>query len=48
MFKILKKKLDEHKGSWAEDLLEVLWAYWTTKCTLTGNKLFVLAFKENA
>jgi hypothetical protein len=27
IFKILKKKLGDHKGDWAKDLLEVLWAY---------------------
>jgi hypothetical protein len=27
IFKILKKKLSDHKGDWAKDLQEVLWTY---------------------
>jgi transposase InsO family protein len=27
IFKILKKKLGDKKGDWADDLSEVLWAY---------------------
>jgi hypothetical protein len=35
IFKILKKKLGDRKGDWADDLLEALWAYQTTRRTPT-------------
>ncbi|XP_059436632.1 uncharacterized protein LOC132169649 [Corylus avellana] len=44
IFKILKKKLGQHKGEWAEDLPEVLWAYRTTRRTPTEETPFALAY----
>jgi hypothetical protein len=44
IFKILKKKLGARKGSWAKDLLEVLWAYRTIKRTSTDENPYALAF----
>jgi len=40
----LKKKLEERKGAWAEELPMVLWAYLTTARNATGETPFVLAF----
>jgi hypothetical protein len=48
IFKILKKKLGDRKGDWAEDLPEVLWAYRTTKRTLTEETPYALAFGTEA
>jgi hypothetical protein len=48
IFKILKKKLDDRKGDWAEDLPEVLWAYRTTKKTTTEETPYALAFGTEA
>jgi hypothetical protein len=48
IFKILKKKLGNHKEDWAEDLLEVLWAYRTTKKTPTEETPYALAFGTEA
>lgn len=31
----LKTRFGEHKGSWVDKLLEVLWAYWTSKHSST-------------
>ncbi|XP_059432644.1 uncharacterized protein LOC132165945 [Corylus avellana] len=45
IFKILKKKLDQHKWGWAESLPEVLWAYRTTKRTPTEETPFALAYE---
>jgi hypothetical protein len=44
----LKKKLGDRKGDWADDLLEVLWAYRTMKRTPTEETLYALAFKIEA
>lgn len=44
IFLIIKKKLDECKGAWAEKLLEALWACRTMERTLTGDTPFGLAF----
>jgi hypothetical protein len=44
IFKILKKKLGDRKGEWAEDLPEVLWAYRTTRRTPTEETPYALAF----
>jgi transposase InsO family protein len=44
IFKILKKKLGDRKGEWAEDLPEVLWAYRTTKKGATEETLYALTF----
>jgi hypothetical protein len=41
IFKILKKKLGERKRDWADDLLEVLWAYRTTRRTPTEETIIL-------
>jgi hypothetical protein len=41
----LKKKLSDQKGDWVEYLLEVLWAYRTTKRAPTKETPYALAFK---
>ncbi|XP_059429079.1 uncharacterized protein LOC132162878 [Corylus avellana] len=48
IFKILKKKLGDQKGDWADDLLEVLWAYRTMKRTPTDETPYALAFDTEA
>jgi ribonuclease HI len=48
IFKILKKKLGDRKGNWADDLPEVLWAYRTTKRTPTEESPYALAFGTEA
>jgi ribonuclease HI len=48
IFKILKKKLGDRKGDWAEDLPEVLWAYRTTKKTVTEETPYALTFGTEA
>jgi ribonuclease HI len=48
IFKILKKKLDDKKGDWANYLPEVLWAYRTTKRTPTEETPYALAFGTEA
>jgi hypothetical protein len=44
IFNILKKRLEDRKGAWAEQLPGVLCAYKTTKRTPTGDTPFGLAF----
>ena len=44
----LKIKLEEHKGVWADELLEVLWAYRTISRTSTGETPFSLAYEVEA
>ncbi|XP_059428507.1 uncharacterized protein LOC132162267 [Corylus avellana] len=48
IFKILKKKLGQHKGEWSENLPEVLWAYRTTRRTPTEETPFALAYGTEA
>jgi hypothetical protein len=48
IFKILKKKLGDKKGDWADYLPEVLWAYRTTKRTPTEETPYALAFGSEA
>ncbi|XP_059446338.1 uncharacterized protein LOC132177877 [Corylus avellana] len=48
IFKILKKKLGQHKGEWSENLPEVLWAYRTTRNTPTEETPFALAYRTEA
>ncbi|XP_059462296.1 uncharacterized protein LOC132191322 [Corylus avellana] len=43
-FRIIKKKLKDRKGIWADELHEALWAYRTTERTPTGDTHFGLAF----
>ena len=40
----LKTKLEDHKGKWVEYLIEVLWAYRTTRKSATRETPFALAF----
>ena len=40
----LKTKLEEHKGVWADELPNLLWAYRTTSRTSTGETPFLLAY----
>ncbi|XP_042942589.1 uncharacterized protein LOC122276744 [Carya illinoinensis] len=44
LLSILKKKVVEKKGDWADELLGVLWAYRTTAKTPTGEFPFTLAY----
>ena len=46
--KLLKKKLQQKKGKWVEELPNVLWAYRTTKRTATGETPYSLAFGTEA
>ncbi|XP_059438049.1 uncharacterized protein LOC132170910 [Corylus avellana] len=48
IFKLLKKKLGDRKRDWAEDLIEVLWAYRTTRRTPTEETSYALAFGTEA
>jgi hypothetical protein len=48
IFKILKKKLGDKKGNWADDLPEVLWAYRTTKRTSREESPYALTFGTEA
>lgn len=45
---LLKKKLKDKKGSWLEELVEVLRAYRTTKNISTKETLFFLVYRINA
>ena len=36
----LKKRLDDAKGKWVDELAHVLWIYQTTPRRLTGETLF--------
>ena len=44
----LKKRLDEMKGNWVEELNNVIWAYRTTPRTSTGETPFRLTYGINA
>ena len=46
--KLLKKKLQQRKGLWVEELPNVLWAYRITKRTATGETPYSLAFGTEA
>ncbi|XP_004308743.1 PREDICTED: uncharacterized protein LOC101305805 [Fragaria vesca subsp. vesca] len=46
--KLLKKKLDDTKGLWAQKLPEVLWAIKATATEATGETFFSLAFGTEA
>jgi hypothetical protein len=48
IFKILKKKLGDRKGDWADDLPGVLWVYQTTRRTRTKETPYALAFGTEA
>ncbi|XP_024018662.1 uncharacterized protein LOC112090784 [Morus notabilis] len=40
----LKRRLNAHKGKWADELPKVLWAYRTTSRTTTGETPFSMAY----
>ena len=44
----LKTKLEDLKGRWVDELLEVLWAYKTTARTPTGETLFSFVYCYDA
>ncbi|KAK3011634.1 hypothetical protein RJ639_011209 [Escallonia herrerae] len=44
----LKKKLDEAKGAWVDELPKVLWAYRTTPHSVTGETPFLLCYGTEA
>ena len=46
--RLMKKKLQQKKGKWVEELPNVLWAYRTTKRTATGETPYSLAFRREA
>jgi len=44
----LKKKLDDVKGKWVEELAHVLWKYQTTSRQSTGETPFSMAYGSEA
>ena len=48
LLKIIKARLDEAKGVWSEELLNILWAYRTTSRTPTGETPFSLTYDTEA
>ncbi|MCI70317.1 gag-pol polyprotein, partial [Trifolium medium] len=44
----LRRKLDENKKKWVEELHNVLWAYRTTPHSTTGENPFRLAYRTEA
>ena len=46
--KLLKTRLGENKGAWVDELSGVLWAYWTTHKTATGETPFTLVLSHEA
>ncbi|KAK3038912.1 hypothetical protein RJ639_027540 [Escallonia herrerae] len=44
----LKRKLDDAKGAWVDELPKVLWAYRTTPHSVTGETPFLLCFGTKA
>ena len=44
----LKKKLDDVKGKWVEELTHVLWTYRTTPCRSTGETPFSMTYGVEA
>ena len=44
----LKKRLDDTKSKWVEELLHVLWTYRTTPCRSTGETPFSLTYGAEA
>ena len=48
LLKIIKTKLDDAKGTWPEELPNVLWAYRTTTRTPTGEIPFRLTYGTEA
>ena len=48
LLSIIKTKLDDAKGTWPDELPNVLWAYKTTARTLTGETPFKLTYGTEA
>ena len=46
MLKIIKTRLEGAKGIWPVELPSVLWAYWTTARTPTGEIPFRLTYRS--
>ena len=44
----IKKRLNDAKGKWVEELLHVLWTYRTTPCRLTGETPFSMTYGAEA
>ena len=44
----LKKRLDDAKGKWVEELPHVLWTYRTTPCRSTGETPFSMTYGVEA
>ena len=44
----LKKRLDDAKGKWVQELSHVLWTYRTTPCRSTGETLFSMTYVAEA
>ena len=44
----LKKKLDNIKGKWVEELSHILWTFWTTPRRSTGEMPFVMTYGAEA
>ena len=41
----LKKRMDDTKGRWVEELPHVLWTYWTTPRRSTGETPFAMTYR---
>ena len=48
MLKIIKTRLEGAKGIWHDELPSILWAYWTTARTPTGETPFRLTYGADA
>ena len=44
----LKKRLDDTKGRWVDELAHVLWTYRTTPCRSTGETPFSMTYRAEA
>jgi len=44
----LKRKLEKAKGTWAEEVPQILWAYHTTPKSTTKEMLFSLVYGSDA
>ena len=44
----LKKRLDDANEKWVEELLHVLWTYWTTLHRSTGEMPFLMIYGAKA
>ena len=48
LLRILSKMVHEYEGGWTEQLLETLWAYWSSSKTTTGLSPFSLVYGTEA